>query len=592
MNRLASTPDFDSVEPNPDDERAAAGACRNNRSAVTFRERREGVAAWLRRHGTAGALMTALVVSLSASSQALAQTTGGSTASATAEPASSLSFEDQLKLAKTQARSARVLLKKQDYHGARPLLEGAYAILPDAQTLLELVQCYRGLSLHAQALQLILDARASGNPQLNPNETKAIEKHKEELEPLTSRLRLIVPVSPAVVRIDGVIAKLPANAVPIVLAPGLHAVQVEAEGYELYTKELTAVAGKDEQLTAELEKWVDTGRLKVVDKAGLPLDVTIDGQVVGLSPWEGDVPAGTHTVAGRNKRAVAAPTTVEVPRRGAVDVTLEGTVQYERVAFQVAPADATITLDGQRVTAPYDNYLILGQHQLLIEAPGYTAQERLFTLSADAPFVEGISLVPAGMAGSPPKVEKKPNPFRFGFLVGIVSLPRPINVEVTAKPNDFFSVGLGFSMIPKIKVSNGAGDLNAFNAVGRVFPFGGSFYVGAAVGRQSLSLEADDTVDGEHITASAEHASLFVTPQVGWLFVWDSGFTLGINVGAQIALSSSPKVRLRNDRGVEIDPTETGPDADELRDNVRTASRYLARYPLPNLDLLKIGFLF
>jgi hypothetical protein len=542
-------------------------------------------------------LLTTFVASLAVSFPVAAQPSGSanttpSTSSAPSASASQLSFEDQLNLAKTQARSGRLLLKKQDYNGARTLLEGAYAILPDAQTLLELVQCYRGLSLNAPALQLILQARASGNPQLNPNEAKAVDKHKAELEPVTARLRLIVPVAPKALRLDGVATSLPANAAPIVLEPGLHALQIEAEGYEPYTKDVNAVAGKEEQLTAELQKWVNTGHLKVVDKSGQALDVTIDGQVVGLTPWEGDVPVGTHTIQGRNKRIVAAPTTVELPRRGVVEVTLEGTVQYERVAFQVAPAGATVTLDGQRVSVPYDDYLLLGQHRLNVEAPGYTAQERLFNLAADAPFAEGISLEPAAVMESPPEIAPKENPFRLGFLVGVVSFPRPINVELAVKPNDWFSAGVGFSMIPKIKVGNGAGAMSAFNAVGRIFPFGGSFYVGAAAGRQSLSLEAEETVQGEHVTATAEHSTLFLTPQVGWLFVWDSGFTLGINVGAQLSLGSTPKVRVRNDSGFDVDPTEVGPDAEEMRENVHTAGKYLARYPLPTFDLLKLGFLF
>lgn len=542
-------------------------------------------------------LLTTFVANVAVCLPAAAQATGSASTTSVAPaspsaPVPQLSFEDQLNLAKTQARSGRLLLKKQDYAGARTLLEGAYAVLPDAQTLLELVQCYRGLSLKAPALQLILQARASGNPQLNPNEAKALEQHKAELEPVTGRLRLIVPVAPKALRLDGVVITLPANSVPLVLEPGLHALQIEAEGYEPYTKDVTAVAGKDEQLTAELQKWVDTGHLKVVDKAGHALDVTIDGQVVGLTPWEGDVSAGTHTIQGRNKRVVAAPTTVELSRRGVVEVTLEGAVQYERVAFQVAPAGATVTLDGQRVEVPYDNYLLLGQHQLKVEAPGYAAQERLFNLAPDAPFAEGISLEPVAIMESPPAIAPKENPFRLGFLVGVVSFPRPVNVELTAKPNDWFAVGVGFSMIPKIKVSNGAGEMSAFNAVGRIFPFGGSFYVGAAAGRQSLSLEAEDTVQGQRVTATAEHGTLFLTPQVGWLFVWDSGFTLGINVGAQLSLSSTPKVRVRNDSGIEVDPTEVGPDAEDMRENVQTAGKYLARYPLPTFDLLKLGFLF
>lgn len=512
-------------------------------------------------------------------------------APATSPGATSGSLEDQLKLAQTQARGGHLLVTKKDYSGARPLLEGAYALLPTGATLVDLVLCYRELGLNAPALQLILQARASGL-QLSPAELKIIDKHVAELSPLTSRVRIATPVPPTTLRIDGVVTTLPTGDVPLVLEPKLHAVQIECPGYEPYTKELTTTAGKDEQLNAELEPWVNTGHLKVIDKAGQVLDVTIDGKVVGQTPWEGDVPVGSHAVSGRNKRAVAAGTTLELPRRGTVEITLQSVVQYERVSLQVAPPNATVTLDGQRVTAPYEDYLLLGQHQLKVEAPGYSVQERLFTLADGAPFVEGISLAPAAIMESPPEIKPEPNPFRLGLLLGIVSVPRPVNIELFAKPNDWFGVGAGFSMIPQVEVSGIKGKMNAFNAVGRVFPFGGAFYVGAAAGLQNLDVEGSDTVENQELTAKAEHSAFFVTPQVGWLWTWDSGFTVGLNVGVQVALTSTPEVKVHDPSGAVVDPAALGPDAVELEDDVQKAATLFGKYPLPALDLFKLGFLF
>lgn len=535
--------------------------------------------------------MTLLASSAVAQPSASPSAGTSSGAATTAVGAPSGSLEDQLKVAQAQAKSGHLLLTKKDYNGARTLLEGAYALLPTGATLVDLVQCYRALSLNAPALQVILQARAAG-VQFAPAEAKAIDKDVAELTPLTSRVRLTTPVPPTTLRIDGVVTTLPPNGVPLVLEPKLHAVQIECPGYEPYTKDLTTVAGKDEQLAAELQPWVNTGHLKVTDKAGQVLDVTVDGQVVGKTPWEGELPVGSHTIQGRSKRAAAAAVTVELPRRGAVEVTLQSVVQYERVAVQVAPPGATVTLDGQRVTVPYDDYLLLGQHQLNVEAPGYAPQERLFTLGADKPFVEGISLEPAARMESPPEIVPEPNPFRFGPLLGIISLPRPVNIELFAKPNDWFGIGAGFSMVPELTIRGISGKMTAFNAVGRVFPFAGSFYVGAAAGLQNLTIQGSDNIEGQDLTAKAEHAAFFITPQVGWLWTWDSGFTVGINLGVQVALTSTPEVKVRDASGAVVDPADIGPDAVDLNDKVHDAAKIFGKYPLPAIDLLKLGFLF
>src|SRR5690606_19992023 len=130
------------------------------------------------------------------------------------------------------------------------------------------------------------------------------------------------------------------------------------------------------------------------------------------------------------------------------------------------------------------------------------------------------------------------------------------------------------------------------NAVGRFFPFQGAFYLGLGAGVQMMSVEADDVIQGERYTGSVDHTAFFITPQVGWLWIWDSGFALGLNLGVQIPITSSLDVRVRDSRGREVDPNDYGPAAVELRDDVSGVAEYLGFFPLPAVDLLKIGFFF
>lgn len=182
--------------------------------------------------------------------------------------------------------------------------------------------------------------------------------------------------------------------------------------------------------------------------------------------------------------------------------------------------------------------------------------------------------------------------FRVGPQVGVISLVRPLNIEVLAK-TPAFGVGVAYSAVPGFasdallsavgaKKGSTTANLDDFSAVEldiRYFPFSGVFFVGASGGRQHVQgTVAESTVAGPQ-TASLEVTSWFATPRVGWLGRFGAGFTLGFDIGVQLSLASS--------KTVGLPPQASQSQKDSVNNLVDAASSI----PLPALNL-RIGWLF
>jgi hypothetical protein len=181
--------------------------------------------------------------------------------------------------------------------------------------------------------------------------------------------------------------------------------------------------------------------------------------------------------------------------------------------------------------------------------------------------------------------------------VGLISLPRPAEIEAGVRLHDTISLGLKYSMLPTLSAGNDAAriQLDATQAVFRWFPFHGRFYVGSGLGYQRLKVSFKENVDGGALNVLADMSTFFVSPQVGWLWVWPSGFSLGINLGVQIPFPKDADVTttyngqpLAAGAGSSIVAGSAAKDSDK----VKNAANVVMRYPLPDFDLLKIGFFF
>lgn len=177
-------------------------------------------------------------------------------------------------------------------------------------------------------------------------------------------------------------------------------------------------------------------------------------------------------------------------------------------------------------------------------------------------------------------------------MLGVISLPRPIDAAVLVRIVDLFGVGIGYSDFPAFIANpllelagakSGATDarldqFNAFDLDLRVFPFRGRFFVGASFGRQALKgAVTEDTPFGPQ-TATVDLTTWYGTPRVGWMWTLEPGFVVAFDLGVQIKLVS--------DRTVTVPPTAT-PD---IRNRVDNLADLGASYPLPSLRL-RLGWM-
>ena len=178
-----------------------------------------------------------------------------------------------------------------------------------------------------------------------------------------------------------------------------------------------------------------------------------------------------------------------------------------------------------------------------------------------------------------------PGRFRVGVNLGIISIPRPINVEGYARLHPYIGVSGGWSTFPKFasdailswagaKSDTTDSSLNRFDAwevALRVYPLRGTFFLGVGVGQQVIDAVVTEKQTGSPIGlgGSARVDSWVITPRIGWQWVWSSGFAMGLDVGAQFVLGHTENVSI---------PPGTPPDVEQ---DVRDVVHFGSTVPLP-----------
>jgi hypothetical protein len=195
-------------------------------------------------------------------------------------------------------------------------------------------------------------------------------------------------------------------------------------------------------------------------------------------------------------------------------------------------------------------------------------------------------------------------PFRIGGLVG-VGLPSVLSFGGAIKLTRYFGAGLNIGLIPTIRISlYGEAELSyqEYDIYGRIFPFGGMFFVGAGVGYATIAGSLRSTYDiGPYlppnsplsrelsVESEASVRTLVLTPQLGLQHTFGSGLTLGIDVGAQIPLAPSEiefETRLPSQIPQPVIDQFVEPNNQKVRDTLDTIGRAI----VPTLNL-RVGFL-
>lgn len=193
-------------------------------------------------------------------------------------------------------------------------------------------------------------------------------------------------------------------------------------------------------------------------------------------------------------------------------------------------------------------------------------------------------------------------------------LPAILNFGALLKVTPYFGAGFNIGLIPEIRVSYyGEATLSyrEYDVFGRIFPFGGGLFVGTGVGYATAKGSFVDTFDttpyasqvpaGISIPATLRYSShgsvrtMVLTPQLGYFYTTQIGFSIGVDVGAQIPIAPS-KITYDSQLPLpantpaalvqEVDTRLLKPSDEQVKSTLEA----VGRTPIPTINL-RIGWL-
>lgn len=187
--------------------------------------------------------------------------------------------------------------------------------------------------------------------------------------------------------------------------------------------------------------------------------------------------------------------------------------------------------------------------------------------------------------------------WRVGPTLNIAILPPSAGIDVMYKK----SFSAGFHVGPFTHKSSDV-DLtfNSWDLVGRWHPWMGSFFVGMGYVSQDLDLEAKSSIDagaGQKVPTKMKVGvtTNYLMPHLGWMAVWDSGFTLGFEIGYKMHSSHSTDkltVSFEGATAAQEAAVLASEDYKKLKKDIDDAVETFGEMGMPYINLLKIGYLF
>jgi hypothetical protein len=198
-------------------------------------------------------------------------------------------------------------------------------------------------------------------------------------------------------------------------------------------------------------------------------------------------------------------------------------------------------------------------------------------------------------------------PFRIGPVIG-VGLPAFLSFGGAIKLTKYFGAGINYGIVPTLQFAYYGDATVSYQGVdiyGHIHPFGGGFFLGAAIGYAHVRGTYTDTFDISQYapvpipgvdleafdyTSEATMQTLVLTPELGYFYTFKSGFTLGVEAGLQIPVAPS-EIRFKS----HVDDDIPDPVVDQFvtptDERVQETLERVGQTILPTIGI-KMGWLF
>ena len=184
-----------------------------------------------------------------------------------------------------------------------------------------------------------------------------------------------------------------------------------------------------------------------------------------------------------------------------------------------------------------------------------------------------------------------------------------MNIGGTIKLAHYFGAGLTLGLIPNVRLSYyGEAEVSYqhLDFYGRIYPGGGSFFFGAGAGYVTIEGSLSKTMDitpyvppapGQPSSITYESKgsvrTLVLTPVIGFLHTFGSGFSIGVDGGIQLPIAPSEiefESRVSGDLPQPIIDQYLTPQLTPTDEAVRSTLETIGRTPLPTFNL-RLGWL-
>lgn len=319
-------------------------------------------------------------------------------------------------------KAAKKLFDKGDHAAALARYQAAFRTYPTRSARLGEGFCLLKLKRWDEALDVLDAALRDHGAELPSKTAEEVRRQIDLLRAETGAVMVTGAEVDALIVIDGRLRGRHPISAPLPLLEGTHLVRIYKEGFALLEKSVEVAKGKTETLAVKLAPLAakPSGRLRVSEIAGAKMEVVVDGVPVGVTPWEGPVSAGEHTVVLRplappperqpsstcgepahviEQTSDAEATLATAPKRVVVQAGRTTPLPLKAEALSAwmrvspVPGTASLSIDGASVgRGGFEGRLPPGEHEIDLSADGYLPEKRRVTLQAGEDSALSISM--------------------------------------------------------------------------------------------------------------------------------------------------------------------------------------------------------
>lgn len=173
--------------------------------------------------------------------------------------------------------------------------------------------------------------------------------------------------------------------------------------------------------------------------------------------------------------------------------------------------------------------------------------------------------------------------------LSILNFPHPLNLGLELVFGEFVGIKYGQSLRPSVTIDGDKLKLDDKQATVRLYPTRSAWFIGMAYGQHEAEANRHDVVNGFDTNIFAKVKSEYWMPTTGFKWVYDSGFTIGVEIGWIFPHNSSSRVYSDQDLNPIVNADDT---YREIRRDTEEAAEKYVKDGVPTLGLLEIGWTF